>query len=203
MAYFTLTSLTLGKSEKKENSNSAISHAHWLWIEERQIIKQCQFPNHHLILSSSFDLIWHISHWLHWLWENQKQEKFHQCHFTQPLTLNEIKENNQTVPIPKQPFYFVQHLWSYMAYFTLTSLTLGKSENKKISNNDISHSHWLWRKERKIIKQCQFPNHHSILPSSCDLIWHISNWLHWLQPEKKTKLKQCHFPQPLTLNLIK
>ena len=148
---FHIDFIDFGKIRNKKNSKSVISHNHWLWIKGRKIIQQCPFPNYHLILSSSCDLIWHISHWLNWLWVNQKQEKFKQCHFTQPLTLNEIKASNQTVPIPKQPFDFVWHLWSYMAYFTLTSLTLGKSENKKISNSAISHSHWLWIKERKII----------------------------------------------------
>ena len=52
--------------------------------------------------------------------KSEKKEKFKQCHFTRPLTFNEIKANNQTVPISKPPFDSVLLLWSYMAYCALT-----------------------------------------------------------------------------------
>ena len=64
--------------------------------------------------------------------EIRKQENLKQCHFTQPLTLNKTKANNQTVPIPKQPFFLLLAPVILYGIFHIDFIDFGeKQKNKK------------------------------------------------------------------------
>ena len=134
-----------------------------------------------MILSSSCYLIWHITHWLHWVWEIIKEE------IQQPLNFNLIQAKNSNSATSQAT------LWICLAFV----ISYGIHGIEFIDFGEI-------RKKNKF-RQCHFPppTNPMILSSSCDVIWHILNWIHWIwekEKKRRTKFKQCHFPWQLTLS---